>query len=213
MQVLICEWGPEKNLVKGKPLKQFGLPKEGHTVFFYDSSWFSTVKLSILAANKNPSAYFCLLRLLLAILVDTPSCSTAIAILSAAAAAAASGRAVSPAHGGHAAGGRAAPDPGGVACGQVASTNLCTRVQSRSSQLSCARAPARCSPGSDTAVCAARHLRARSSFLSAPAADVEPMQTALLNYAANFTHWKKTAEARPACPQPSPHPPAHAHRY
>ena len=89
MQVLICEWGPEKNLVKGKPLKQFGLPKEGHTVFFYDSSWFSTVKLSILAANKNPSAYFCLLRLLLAILVDTPSCSTAIAILSAAAAAAA----------------------------------------------------------------------------------------------------------------------------
>ena len=34
------------------------------------------------------------------------------------------------------------------------------------------------------------------------------MQTALLNYAANFTHWKKTAEARPACPRrPSPHPP------
>ena len=43
-QVLICEWGPETNLVKGKPLKHFGLPAEGHTIFFYDSSWFSAVR-------------------------------------------------------------------------------------------------------------------------------------------------------------------------
>jgi hypothetical protein len=46
VQVLICEWGPEKNLVKGKPLKHFGLPAEGHTIFFYDSSWFSAVRPS-----------------------------------------------------------------------------------------------------------------------------------------------------------------------
>ena len=42
--MLICEWGPEKNLVKGKPLKHFGLPADGHTIFFYDSSWFSAVR-------------------------------------------------------------------------------------------------------------------------------------------------------------------------
>jgi hypothetical protein len=42
-QVLICEWDPTSNLDKGKPLKQYGLPKEGHTIFFYDTSWFNSV--------------------------------------------------------------------------------------------------------------------------------------------------------------------------
>lgn len=38
------------------------------------------------------------------------------------------------------------------------------------------------------------HL-SRSSLMAPQSGDVEPMQTALINYAANFAHWKRTAEA------------------
>eukprot|EP00282_Hemiselmis_andersenii_P028795 CAMPEP_0169468100 /NCGR_PEP_ID=MMETSP1042-20121227/22715_1 /TAXON_ID=464988 /ORGANISM="Hemiselmis andersenii, Strain CCMP1180" /LENGTH=332 /DNA_ID=CAMNT_0009581385 /DNA_START=23 /DNA_END=1018 /DNA_ORIENTATION=+ len=41
-QVLICEWEPEKSLEKRKAVAFYGLPREGHTIFFYDKAWFRT---------------------------------------------------------------------------------------------------------------------------------------------------------------------------
>ena len=52
-QVLICEWDTNNSLDKSKPLKQYGLPKEGHTIFFYDNSWFSAVSLPLLCLIRR----------------------------------------------------------------------------------------------------------------------------------------------------------------
>eukprot|EP00283_Hemiselmis_rufescens_P002700 CAMPEP_0173431670 /NCGR_PEP_ID=MMETSP1357-20121228/9738_1 /TAXON_ID=77926 /ORGANISM="Hemiselmis rufescens, Strain PCC563" /LENGTH=326 /DNA_ID=CAMNT_0014396175 /DNA_START=35 /DNA_END=1015 /DNA_ORIENTATION=- len=104
-QVLICEWEPERSLEKRKAVAYYGLPKEGHVIFFYDKAWFRAggADASLLPATHVPK--------------------------------------VEP--------------------------QLPTQEQSL----------------------------AGSSLMAPQGGDVEPMQNALISYAASFAHWRGTADA------------------